>query len=76
MEGREGSSGYTVVYLGLCDLPFFLLCFFSGDFSCFYVFQDFVIRAYVRPWTDILYRLQMFPKAIEPALAEAAPRQG
>jgi hypothetical protein len=38
--------------------------------------RDFVIGAYVRPWTDILYRLQMFPTAIEPALAETAPRQG
>jgi hypothetical protein len=41
-----------------------------------YAGRDLVIRAYVRPWTDILYRLQMFPKAIELALAEAAPRQG
>jgi hypothetical protein len=41
-----------------------------------YARRDFVIRAYIRPWTDILYRLQMFPKAIELALAEAAPRQG
>jgi hypothetical protein len=41
-----------------------------------YARRDFVIRAYVRSWTDILYRLQMFPKAVELALAEAAPRQG
>ena len=41
-----------------------------------YVRRDFVIRAYVRPWTDILYRLQMFPNAVELALVEAAPRQG
>ncbi len=40
-----------------------------------YARWDFVIRAYVRPWTDILYRLQMFPTVIEPALAETAPRQ-
>ena len=41
-----------------------------------YASRDFVIRAYVRPWTDILYRVQMFKKAVELALAEAAPRQG
>jgi hypothetical protein len=41
-----------------------------------YARRDFVIRAYARPWTDILHRLQMFPKAVELALAEAAPRQG
>ena len=40
-----------------------------------YARRDFVIRAYARPWTDILYRLQMFPTVIEPALAETAPRQ-
>ena len=41
-----------------------------------YARRDFVIRAYVRPWTDILYGLPRFPKAVELALAEAAPRQG
>jgi hypothetical protein len=52
-----------------------LLLFFQVTSLDFYARRDFVIRAYVRPWTDILYRLQMFPKAIELALAEAAPRQ-
>ena len=41
-----------------------------------YARWDFVVGAYVRPWTDILYRLQMFQKAVELALVEAAPRQG
>ena len=53
-----------------------LLLFFQVTSLDSYARRDFVFRAYIRPWTDILYRLQMFPTAIEPALAETAPRQG
>ena len=45
--------------------PFML--FFQVTSLNSYARRDFVIRAYIRPWTDILYRLQMFPTAIEPA---------
>ena len=37
--------------------------------------QNFLINARVWLLTGILYRLRMFPKAIEHAQAEATPRQ-
>jgi hypothetical protein len=54
--------------------PLFL--FFQMISLNYRALQIFAINARVWLLTGILYRLQMFPKAIELALAEVAPRQG
>ena len=38
-------------------------------------YQDFVLNAYLWLLLGILYRLQMFPKAIQIAQVEAVPGQ-
>ena len=50
--------------------------FFSMSSPNYRARLGFMINAAVWLLTGALYRLHMFPKAIELALAEAAPRQG
>ena len=53
-----------------------VLLFFSMMFVGVSAYQDFVLNAYFWLLQGILYRLREFPKAVQLAQAQVAPRQG
>jgi hypothetical protein len=62
--------------LGFVIFLFAFLLFFPMTFISFSAYQDFVFNAYLWILLGILYRLRLFPKAVEFAQAQAVPRQG
>jgi O-antigen ligase len=53
-----------------------VLLFFPMMYAGVSPYQDFVLNAWLWVLLGILYRLQMFPKAVEVIQVQAVPRQG